>query len=734
MQQHQQVSTKRKFLAIQCESSSSEEEKRLRLDTGDELLQWVESHCPRNVRYESDGPSLLFETKPDNNNTLKNSNGAVPTTQANGLVTVKVGPQEFSFQVAERMQYSLVMATQYVYWDKKLGREKPANKYGVFRDKHQFLSYLWQLLQGPAQQSHFPLYFELIRGPVKFYADLDAKGPGLCNLLSQPLKEAEIIREFTEAYHAIKRIYLSDDEEELLLWSGSSRGDKVSLHVVAQSTSHYWPDNCKALNTFMKSQFLPYLAEHAKQYPSLFYRPNPLDPPQCIVDKNVYTVNRVMRAQFCSKADDKPPRPLYPYFPNCSKQPTQAETFAAWTASSAFFIAQCLPYLITLEPQELEGKTAYINRDCAALLEHYYQQPELYPWQTCFRMLCMNEAPQGATRIVGIQFKDQSPFMLHSWYQMQSCDVFRDNMRRRQPYALHMGDRFSQDQHYKEIVFDMDANDFVRFCGCGDEKRLCTQCWTQMQGAYLLLQHYLVKMHAYSPSSILWVFSGNRGLHCLVNDRRALLLDKAQRETLFAYLYGCTQSDTTLWEYIKTLQKHDQEFLQKMDAFFHREMLEQHSLLDSAEFQQFCFQLLARHFGPMMPRLRLEWEKPLTSVEKWKVLQDLQQCFHKGVSATRWIIFKLFFPMIDKAPFTTTNHTIKTPFAVHAKTAQLALPLDHEAVLGPPSVVAEGRIGFVSLLDLPHGEPLRWEDAGKQQLFERGRVLLDAWTRQYALH
>jgi DNA primase small subunit len=334
--------------------------------------------------------------------------------------------------------------------------------------------------------------------------------------------------------------------------------------------------------------------------------------------------------------------------------------------------------------------------------------------------------------------------MLSAWYQMASCAVFREHMLRKVPHAVHMGaatidgvvvnktgTKPGKERFFKEVVFDLDAVDCHRFCDCGDAKRLCHVCWSQMQGAYLLLQHYLTRMQAYKPESILWVFSGKKGLHCLVNDSRALRLSADERNTLYHYLDDCTKSETALWEYIKTVQRHDQPFLQRLDKFFAEQVLIKHDLLGREDFRQFCFDLLAQHFKPMLPRLRLEWENDeRSSAEKWQTLLELQQNFHKGVSASRLIVFKHFFPVIDSAPFVTTVHMIKLPFSAHSETGQLALPLDHNTVLGEQAPTVQ-QIGFVSLSDLPHDAQLAWDDTEKERLFKEGRRLLGEWVKNY---
>lgn len=82
----------------------------------------------------------------------------------------------------------------------------------------------------------------------------------------------------------------------------------------------------------------------------------------------------------------------------------------------------------------------------------------------------------------------------------------------------------------KEFVVDVDVSDYDAVRHCCQHKDMCNRCWPLARCAIKTLDCVLREVYGFTR--LLWVFSGGRGVHCWVCDKRAFDLTDSQRKSL----------------------------------------------------------------------------------------------------------------------------------------------------------------------------------------------------------
>ncbi|KAL1371831.1 hypothetical protein AAHE18_01G160300 [Arachis hypogaea] len=107
--------------------------------------------------------------------------------------------------------------------------------------------------------------------------------------------------------------------------------------------------------------------------------------------------------------------------------------------------------------------------------------------------------------------------------------IYNLNPARRNAYA---GDNVLTPVE-RELIFDIDMSDYddVRYCCSGAD--VCLNCWPLMTVAVKVIDTSL--RDDFGFRHILWVYSGRRGVHCWVCDRKARRLTNEQRAAVADY-------------------------------------------------------------------------------------------------------------------------------------------------------------------------------------------------------
>jgi len=387
-----------------------------------------------------------------------------------------------------------------------------------------------------------------------------------------------------------------------------------------------------------------------------------------------------------------------------------------------------------------------LPRHTRAMYRTYYQK--CYPHETIYRMLTRNRPTEsGERRRIGIQYRSHDVFVPES-HPRATPAQFRHTTLLALVQSLHMGlfdarpaelsNPLYAAPHLeeKELVLDIDITDYERFCACRGEKRLCQFCWLHIEGAYLLLDHFLCETMGYPRTNLLWVFSGGKGVHCLVNAPLAMRLSPRERTGLYSMLHIGREDDTKLRDYLLAHRRDSPDFMARVLAHFYERVIRERAPFSLELFERFCLEKVAALYPALHTGLREAWldgreskrARLVTSTElvglseserKWTILQRMETALPPSVEIrpSVFLAFRLLYPMVDAGPL-RMNHLIKLPFSIHPATGNVALPIEGESLLRTD--VTRDFLSY-RLASAPEA----------RGVLEKSVALLEKWVAQY---
>ncbi|EGC38068.1 hypothetical protein DICPUDRAFT_76324 [Dictyostelium purpureum] len=226
----------------------------------------------------------------------------------------------------------------------------------------------------------------------------------------------------------------------------------------------------------------------------------------------------------------------------------------------------------------------------------------------------------------------------------------------------------------RELVFDIDIDDYNDIRACCSNTGICHKCWGFLSVAAKFLDHYL--RDCFGFEQIMFVFSGRRGLHCWVSDRSALFLQKENRQSIINHIRNeITANQLPVLKY-----SYDKFFL----PFFEDHVVEEQELFSN---QKQCDTLLSlipiqikrdKQIITPLENIKAKLEEiknTVTDREIWfaikKYLEDnnLREYLYQ-------IVFTYTMPRIDEPVTIGMNHLLKAPFCIHPDTKKLCIPIE----------------------------------------------------------
>ncbi|KAL8959857.1 MAG: hypothetical protein Q9193_003351 [Seirophora villosa] len=339
----------------------------------------------------------------------------------------------------------------------------------------------------------------------------------------------------------------------------------------------------------------------------------------------------------------------------------------------------------------------------------FYQR--LFPFRYLFQWL--NHAMKPSTDFGHREFAFTLPNDAYLRYQsFPTSDLLRKDILRLKPSRFEIGPVYTANPRdrktlrrssafrplAKEMVFDIDLTDYDEIRTCCDKANICHKCWSFITMAIKVIDVAL--RDDFGFEHIMWVYSGRRGAHAWISDKRARNMDDQKRKAVAGYLEvikGGAQSGKKV-NLKRPLHPHVARSLDILRDHFQQDILVDQDPWAKPEKAERLLQLLPDK--ALNDALRKKWDavpgRP--SVSKWA---DIDALAKAGASknldgkalreAKQDIVLEYTYPRLDVEVSKKQIHLLKSPFVVHPGTGRVCVPIDTRKVdkfdpLGVPTV------------------------------------------------
>ena len=340
----------------------------------------------------------------------------------------------------------------------------------------------------------------------------------------------------------------------------------------------------------------------------------------------------------------------------------------------------------------------------------FYQR--LFPFRYVFQWL--NHSPTPSNDFAHREFAFTLPNDAYLRYQsFPSADLLRKQCVELIPSRFEIGPVYSTNPRdrktlrkasmfrplSKELVFDVDMTDYDSIRTCCQGASICARCWSFITMAIKVVDVALREDFGFKH--VLWVYSGRRGAHAWVCDRRARDMDDSKRRAVAGYLELLRGGDKggKKVNVKRPLHPHLERSLRLLRDHFQTDIL-----LDQDPWRaddRFAMLLDLLPDRDLAEALRKKWDSApdRPSASKWT---DIDALASQGAGssaldgkvlkeAKQDIILEYTYPRLDAEVSKKLNHLLKSPLCVHPGTGRVCVPIDVRNVeqfdpLGVPTV------------------------------------------------
>lgn len=327
-------------------------------------------------------------------------------------------------------------------------------------------------------------------------------------------------------------------------------------------------------------------------------------------------------------------------------------------------------------------------------LRQFYQR--LFPFRPLFQWL--NHSPTPQPDFQNREFAFVLPNDAYIRYQsFATADLFRKQCLQMTPVRFEIGPQYSINPRdrktlrkassfrpvMKELVFDIDMTDYDPIRTCCTGAAICHKCWQFIVMAIKVVDGALREDLGFQH--IMWVYSGRRGAHAWISDKRAREMDDAKRKAVLGYLELLRGGDHGKkgLSIRRPLHPHIDRSLKILNPHFQNEVLADQDPWKSAEQAEKLLQLLPDK--TLTTALQKKWDSTpnRTSNQKWADIDTVAEAGNLSSLSAKQLVevkqdirLEYTYPRLDAEVSKKLNHLLKSPFVIHPSTGRVCVPID----------------------------------------------------------
>lgn len=331
-------------------------------------------------------------------------------------------------------------------------------------------------------------------------------------------------------------------------------------------------------------------------------------------------------------------------------------------------------------------------------MQYYYQQ--LYPFKHIFQWL--NHSPKPGRDIINREFAMAFRSGAYKRYNsFNSVQEFKSQIQKANPDRFEIGAVYNKPPRErdsvlktemkpleKELVFDIDMDDYDSYRTCCSGAQVCSKCWRFITLAMKVINVSLEEDFGFNE--FIWVFSGRRGAHCWISDKRARVMSDSHRKNMLDYMNVVKDRNVEkrlnltrpyhphLSRSLEILKPHFVDIILREQDPWANDELAVLSLATSCQDKQ------------LIEALKKLWtEKPgRSSEEKWKDIDLAASQIISSFTKPRQndylqrlrenkedLIMQALYPKLDVEVTKQTIHLLKAPFCIHPSTGNVCVPI-----------------------------------------------------------
>ncbi|KAI9676900.1 MAG: hypothetical protein M1817_006739 [Caeruleum heppii] len=328
------------------------------------------------------------------------------------------------------------------------------------------------------------------------------------------------------------------------------------------------------------------------------------------------------------------------------------------------------------------------------VMRSFYQR--IFPFRYLFQWL--NHSPSPTTDFGHREFAFTLQNDAYLRYQaFPTADLLRKEVLRLNPSRFEIGPIYTTNPRdrktlrkasnfrplAKELVFDIDLTDYDEIRTCCDKANICHKCWSFVTMAIKVVDTALREDFGFQH--ILWVYSGRRGAHAWICDKRARQMDDQKRRAIAGYLElikGGSGTEKKV-NVRRPLHPHISRSLDILKDHFQKDILvDQDPWLEQEKSEKLLRLLPDKSLNDA---LRRKWDSApnRSSASKWA---DIDALAKTGASrsldskalleAKQDVVLEYTYPRLDVEVSKKLIHLLKSPFVVHPGTGRVCVPID----------------------------------------------------------